>query len=242
MSEVSYWRVLANPPLLKAVLARRLRRLLVARALRSDVKRAEHLLEAAGGRRGLFIDCGSNLGQGFAYFKTHFQSHRFDYVLIEPNPYCVAQLRETVGVANERIEIIDAAASTGEGTTALYGVVDDAADRTSQGGSIVSAHPSAWQPDGNHAAVSVRTFSLASLIASKRDTYPVIAMKMDIEGAEYDVLEDLIASGVHRQLHVVYVEFHSQYMRGAEKRAYQHRETALRERYAADGVALRLWV
>ncbi len=242
MSEVSYWRVLTRPPLLKAVLARRVRRLLVARAIRRDVKRAESLIAAAGGQRGLFIDCGSNLGQGFTYFKTHFQPQRFDYILIEPNPYCVAHLRSTAAGANERIEIIDAAASIGDGEAVLYGVADGAADRTSQGGSIVTAHPSAWQSNGARQSLAVRTFSLAELVASKRDAYAVIAMKMDIEGAEYDVLEDLITSGAHRHLHSVYVEFHSQYMRGTEKRAYQRREAAIRARYAADGVSLRLWV
>ena len=65
---------------------------------------------------------------------------------------------------------------------------------------------------------------------------------MDIEGAEYDVLEDLAHTGTHRYLHAVYVEFHSRYMRGAEKWAYQRREAVIRKRYAADGVPLRLWV
>jgi FkbM family methyltransferase len=240
-SEVSYWRVLASPSLLAAVLARRARRLVVARALRQDVRRAVRRI-AEDGRRGLFIDCGSNLGQGFAYFKRHFPASRFDYVLVEPNPYCVAHLRATLTGSADRVELIDAAASSGDGEAVLYGVAEGAADRTSQGGSIVTAHPSAWQPDATPEPISVRTFSLAQLIVSRKQAYPVIAMKMDIEGAEYDVLEDLIHTGAHRALHSVYVEFHSRYMRGAERRAYQRRESAIRARFAADGVPLRLWV
>lgn len=239
-SEVSYWRVLASPSLLATVLGRRMRRLLLLGPLRQDARRAADLLKAAPGRRGLFIDCGSNLGQGFAYFKTRFPADRFDYILVEPNPYCVAHLRASAATS-KGIEIIAAAASSRDGEAILYGVTEGA-DRTSQGGSIVTAHPSAWEREAIPAPVSVRTFSLGQLIASRHQAYSVIAMKMDIEGAEYDVLEDLVHTGAHRYLHAVYVEFHSRYIRGAEKRAYQRREAVIRKRYAADGVPLRLWV
>jgi FkbM family methyltransferase len=242
MPEVSYWRILTSPPLLKAVLARRIRRALVWRTLRQDARRAEAMIAGSAGRRGLFIDCGSNLGQGFAYFKTYFPAHRFDYILVEPNPYCAAHLRADLAGTGEQIEIIEAAASNREGEASLYGVDDGTDDRTSQGGSIVTAHPSAWHATGPQPPMFVRTFSLAQLIASKRDAYAVVTMKMDIEGAEYDVLEDLIVSGAHRHIDAVYVEFHSQYMRRPDKRAYRRREASIRRTYAADGVPLRLWV
>ena len=36
----------------------------------------------------LFVDVGSNLGQGFNFFKQYFITKNYDYLLIEPNPYC----------------------------------------------------------------------------------------------------------------------------------------------------------
>lgn len=135
-----------------------MRQLLLLRPLRQDAARAADLLQAARGRRGLFIDCGSILGQGFAYFKKHFPADRFDYILVEPNPYCVAHLRASASTS-EGIEIIAAAASSRDGEAILYGVTEGA-DCASLGGSIVTAHPSAWEREATPAPVSVRTFSL----------------------------------------------------------------------------------
>ena len=33
--------------------------------------------------KGLFIDCGSNLGQGFTFFEQYFHLKIFDFILVE---------------------------------------------------------------------------------------------------------------------------------------------------------------
>ena len=43
-------------------------------------------------KKGLFIDCGSNLGQGFTFFEQYFPLKTFDYILVEPNPFCKEEL------------------------------------------------------------------------------------------------------------------------------------------------------
>lgn len=40
----------------------------------------------------LFIDMGSNLGQGFQYFSKFYNPNLFDFLLIEANPNCIDQL------------------------------------------------------------------------------------------------------------------------------------------------------
>ena len=53
------------------------------RGAAADAARILTKLDAAGpGARGLFIDCGSNLGQGFKQFVRHFPLRRFNYILI----------------------------------------------------------------------------------------------------------------------------------------------------------------
>ena len=37
-------------------------------------------------KKNLFIDLGTNLGQGFNYFIKFFKLEKFDYLLVEPNP------------------------------------------------------------------------------------------------------------------------------------------------------------
>lgn len=51
----------------------------------------------------------------------------------------------------------------------------------------------------------VETFSLAELIEVKRDAYDAIALKMDIESAEYEIVEEIVGKGAHRKLDAIYV-------------------------------------
>ena len=235
-------RVLRNPALLPAAAATRLRRFVVSSHLKADVERASRRLAGAASARGLFVDCGSNVGQGFTYFRTHFRPHAYDYLLIEPNPNCVRQLRALVATDDGTIEIVEAAASDRNGQTRLFGLTDATGGATSLGGSIVLDHPSATSaPDGQQ-PISVRTVSLSDLIEEKSRVYPAIVMKMDIEGAEYAVLEDLLRSQASRHLASLYVEFHSVYMQKPIRAVYAARERAIRRRFRAAGIPLRTWI
>ena len=51
-------------------------------------------------KKGLFIDCGSNLGQGFSFFEQYFPLKTFDYILVEPNPFCKEEL---IKIINQKI-------------------------------------------------------------------------------------------------------------------------------------------
>lgn len=52
-------------------------------------------------------------------------------------------------------------------------------------------------------------------------------MKMDIEGAEIPVLNSLIRSGAIRCLKALYVEWHSPYLRAAERKKAMRMEHLL---------------
>lgn len=75
-------------------------------------RRARAATACLGGRRGLFLDCGSNIGQGFEYFRQHFTADHFDYELFEPNPNCLPYLeRARACLPDHHIEIHNAAVS-----------------------------------------------------------------------------------------------------------------------------------
>jgi FkbM family methyltransferase len=192
--------------------------------------------------RGLFIDCGSNLGQGFSYFKRHFRPNYFDYVLIEPNPNCIPHLHSLRGqLAECNIEIIDKAAGVAIGEVKFFGL-SESHDPTTQGGSIVRGHNSRYYDALELEAITVRTFSLADLISEKKRIYDSLILKLDIEGGEYSVLEDLFGSGSHLLLDFSYVEFHSQYMVEPLCSEYQAKEQEIVARFASDGVPFRRWI
>jgi FkbM family methyltransferase len=218
------------------------RRAVLAAAVKADSRLAKSRILTGSGGRGLFIDCGSNLGQGLAHFKKHFPADLYDYILVEPNPHCAGRLRRMADSSGEHIEIIEAAASNCEGRAKFYGLAEDGRGQTSDGGSILRDHASAWYTADEQRAVEVRTFSLSQLIESRGGSYSAIIMKMDIEGAEYEVLEHLLETGAHRMLNGLYVEFHSQYMREPARSVYAKREADITERYKAAGLPLRPWV
>jgi len=218
------------------------RRAALAAAVRADSRSAKSRILNSPGGRGLFIDCGSNLGQGLAHFKKHFPADLYDYILVEPNPHCAGRLRGMSASSSDHIEIIEAAASNREGRAKFYGLAEDGRGQTSDGGSILRDHASAWYTADEEKALEVQTFSLSHLIESRAGSYSTIIMKMDIEGAEYEVLGHLLETGAHRMLNGLYVEFHSQYMREPARSLYAKREADLKERYKAAGLPLRLWV
>jgi FkbM family methyltransferase len=217
------------------------RRAALAAAVRTDSRSAKSRILTNPGGRGLFIDCGSNLGQGLAHFRKHFPAELYDYILVEPNPHCAGRLREMAESSSDHIEIVEAAASSREGRAKFYGLAEDGRGQTSDGGSIVRDHASAWYTVDEENALEVRTFSLSQLIQA-RGSYSAIIVKMDIEGAEYEVLEHLLETGAHRSLNGLYVEFHSQYMREPARSLYAKREADITRRYKAAGLPLRPWV
>jgi FkbM family methyltransferase len=104
------------------------------------------------------------------------------------------------------IEIIEKAASARDGHTRLFGPPAAQRDPTYEGCSIVIDHNNALYEAEEITVGLVETFSLSNLIMAKRAAYDVVAMKMDVEDAEYEILEDMIEKGVHRKLDAVYVE------------------------------------
>jgi FkbM family methyltransferase len=169
--------------------------------------------------KALFIDMGSNLGQGFRFFSRFYGPDLFDYWLIEANPLCIEQLRSTIkGLYRQHRwqgewDIINKAVSDREGELSLYGLVEDHRGKTSSGASIVPEHNSALYTSDEEAA----------------RRYATIVVKMDIESAEYDALDDLIATGCIDKIDHLYVEWHSQYYAEDTRQPIQAREHRLKQ-------------
>jgi len=209
-----------------------------------DAARVLAKLDAtAPGARGLFIDCGSNLGQGFSQFVRHYPLQRFDYILIEPNPNCIPTLereaRRLLAGTSASVQLLQAAAGVRSGTVKFFGLE---VDPTSQGGSMLRDHNSRYYQADEDRALEVPCFSLAALIRERATAYAAIALKLDIEGGEYEVLPDLISKGVHRALDAAYIEFHSQYMAEPDGTRYRLLEDGIRARLRNDGLSHRIWV
>ncbi|MAJ22874.1 MAG: hypothetical protein CBC24_03395 [Candidatus Pelagibacter sp. TMED64] len=195
--------------------------------------------------KGLFIDCGSNIGQGFNMFKKFFPLKYFDYVLIEPNPNCLNYLKEIKKELEQKeenkIDIINKAASSKDGTTKFFGLSEDKRGILSDGGSILKEHNSLSYDAIENKAIEVETFSLSDFIKRKSLLYDTIILKLDIEGAEYEVLENLLFNKMHLKLNIIYNEFHSEYMDYDNKKKYNNLEKKLVHNINKDKIKLRIW-
>lgn len=189
-------------------------------------------------KRGAFIDCGSNLGQGFKQFSRHFSTDYFDYFLVEPNPNCWPELELLIASSPNQIFLVKKAASTTDGIVKFYGLEHDL---VSQGGSTLAAHNSKYYKANIDFSIDVPSFDFSSFIAEKYELYGCVVLKMDNEGAEYDVLPYLIDRGTHKLQSVAYVEFHSQYMSDNHFKSYRTIESEIRNRLLKDQIPFRDW-
>lgn len=213
---------------------------------RAYVERAKvHLRSLAAksddGVRRLFIDCGSNVGQGYTFFSKYLPPDRYDAILIEPNPNCIDTLREQFG-GTPNIEIIQGAAWVRNETLKLFGLVEDERGEMTQGASVVAEHNSSEYESDQGAALEVEAFSLAEMIEEKASHYDDIVVKMDIESSEYEVLRHLLDTGAAKHITHIFIEFHSEYFKEPENSEYLALETKLVEELRAAGVGVTVWI
>ena len=139
------------------------------------------------------LDCGANIGLSVLFFKARYPDARV--TAWEPHPATFARLRANVeGNRLAGVELREAAVSDEAGTMTLY------ADPAGPGGMVTSMHPE-W---GGGAGFTARRERLSDAVDG-----PVDFLKLDVEGAEYAVLDDLAATGALRQVRETVVEWHA---------------------------------
>lgn len=137
------------------------------------------------------LDCGGNIGGSILYFKHVYPQARI--ISFEPDPTIFPYLEENVrrnGLTN--VQLVQAGLSAQEGTLTFY----------SDG--KVGSRVAEQEPDDNNETWTKHQISCVRL----RDylTEPVDFLKMNIEGAEWDVLQD---SGDRlRQVREMVIEYH----------------------------------
>jgi FkbM family methyltransferase len=192
------------------------------------------------GRR-LFVDCGSNVGQGYTFFKKYLPPDRYDAILIEPNPNCMKVLKESFRDYGN-LEFVEGAAWTKNEKLKLFGLVEDKRGETTQGASVVVDHNSGEYVADQDAALEVQAFSLGELLGKKAAEYDQIIVKMDIESSEYEVLRDLLDTGAAKNMTHIFIEFHSEYFKEPERSQHRELEKKLLDELEAAGVGVTIWI
>lgn len=131
-------------------------------------------------KKPFIIDCGANVGITTLYFKKFFPQAKM--ICFEPNPHAFEALTKNITLHNcSNITLVKAAVSNRKGQSKLYGdILNDNSDARSD--SLLST----WGKKNTNNYIEVNTVKLSSYIDSKVDL-----LKMNIEGAEQLVLEEL---------------------------------------------------
>ena len=149
------------------------------------------------------IDCGANVGEMTAVMAAGGATvHAF-----EPNPHACEVLRKKFG-SNTRVHVHEAAVHTAEGTLRLYLHENSSQDEVywSNGSSLLAEKPNV----SAERFVEARTVDLASFINALPGR--VRLLKIDIEGAEVEVLRWLLEAGSLDKVDVLFVETHENKM------------------------------
>jgi len=169
----------------------------------SRVRKAMHEATASSAsQRKLFIDCGGYDGCSALKFLLSFPE--FDAVTFEPNP---AMWRYFSGIPTK---LIKKAAYTYDGSIPFR---IDAVDGT--GSSLVESKKvdnKGLMTNEESPLIEASCIDLSAFVARMATEYDKIVLKLDVEGAEYDILEKMLDEGTVSLVDQLYCEFHHEKM------------------------------
>jgi FkbM family methyltransferase len=197
------------------------------------------------GHKGLFLDCGSNIGQGFEFFRKYYPNEIYDYILFEPNPFCYQELlKKYSGLEGCGVRIENTAVSIANGHIDFFGLDEEKGGKYSVGGSILQVHNSKMYTTPNNANLKVQSIDFADYLRSVliKNHYRVVIIKLDIEGGEYPILESLMSLDLLSKFNSIYVEFHSQYMRNDIASKYRRKEQEFFRYSKANRIRVIRWI
>lgn len=147
----------------------------------------------------VFIDCGANLGQSIDNFINHWPDwEEYTILSFEANPNLVSEFDRFKSIKNINFE--NSAVWTYDGVLDFYLSTDGNA------GSSIIKNKITGRLDNNPKQVKcvdldrvIRQFSVEDFIV----------LKIDIEGAEYELLEHLLSKNTFELVDKLYIEFHT---------------------------------
>lgn len=166
--------------------------------------------------RKIFIDCGYNEGQTTKQFRRTLGSD-FEYFSFEANPYLYESFKDT----NPFSKLENKAVWVENTILPFYVVTVDRHGNksTRTGASTLIESKSEWNM-GIHKEqeiVNVEAIDFSEFIQTNFQSDDFIVVKLDVEGAEYDILQKLIDTGVINYVNELYVEFHDTKVKGFSK-------------------------
>lgn len=139
---------------------------------------------------------GDTIGQFYNWGKLAVKPEEFQVIAFEPNPKFLPMLRKKHGA---NVEIRSEAVWIKDGEIEL--AIDQS--ETPLGSTVMPGKQEIWHKSPK---VKVKSINFSSWLKQFKDDY--VILKMDIEGAEFLVLEEMIKDGTITIPKILMVEFH----------------------------------
>ena len=200
----------------------------------------------------IFIDCGTHLFQGFKQFAEKYNiDGDWKCFSFEANPFTYQRSKEVYEqLLNDGYNIIhfNKAVYNSEGKINVNCSIDDGgpyADGHFSQGSNVLSDP----PDYDHVyhcgftykqeEVVVDTVDFSKFLKENVTEDDFVVVKMDIEGAEFEVLPSMIADGSYKLINDFYCEFHERFFEPKSK--YKELKENYKEVLKQSGILVEEW-
>lgn len=178
-----------------------------------------------------FVDCGGNNGSSVRMFRKDFDFHsRFYITSFEPNPRffdCYSNFL--------RHKLVRAAVDNRDGHRQFFLDPDDGDGSTFFENKLTQENGGYGVIDVDR-PVNVQTVNLSRWIDENIDQKDYLVLKLDVEGAEYDILEQMIADATIRKVRQLFIEWHYEKVSVPAERHHKVRKALVELK-----IPVRLW-
>jgi len=192
----------------------------------------------------LFCDLGANIGSTYLFFKKFYKNATF--FLFEPNVNCYKKLLQLTDRHHSMVYVKNVAVSSVSGTFKFF-LGGSLNDEFSESGSISENYFRALKKKKeknkkNKKQIFLKAINFNSFLKKNSKNFDKIVVKMDIEGAELNLIESLIKNKTLTMIDILYVEFHSNYVKKNQHMKFKNRELKIIS-YIKEktNITLRMW-
>lgn len=178
----------------------------------------------------LAVDCGANMG----VVTAQLAATGAEVLAFEPDPSAFATLTERFG-AMPNVRLVNAAVGAASGTVRLMRSQNYEANPV--GASVKSTILDGGRGIDAENSVEVELIDFPALLRDRAAQGGIAFVKMDIEGAELDILEVMDRDGLFAHVRCLVAETHERKFRALRPR-YRALRAAVAERYAPTHVNL----
>lgn len=187
----------------------------------------------------IFIDCGSNLGQGLQQIASIYRMDASWIVeTFEANPYLIKALTSNLSPLPMMITIHNKAVWDRDGEVSFSVMLEESegssVEKLMAAAECVDQHSISFRKHDHIITVPCIDISTALKAYTKEDR---IVVKLDVEGSEFCILRKMLSDGTIDLVSDLYIEWHTRFIATENKET----ESELIKQIVARGVEIHGW-